>query len=279
MELTTIGKRIAELRKEKGVRQEDLAQHVGVTAQAVSKWENGGVPDTELLPGIAEYFGVSIDTLFGRGSCFGDIQEAIFADITGTREEERISRAFELCWMIQQSIFGKIFSDPETLKQEAAEHHPNDQVYSRILSDHGYTEMGLFNRMQYFLAVPETADKEKALLDGIDYPPLFGTLSDPAFFNTLLFLHRREGVHSFTEKLLMRELGLPEEKAKQIIGELLRWHLLGRTEAEIDDQLVELYQFRPRPSFTSMLIFAREMIDVPNHFYVNYDGRRKPYLK
>ena len=56
MELTTIGKRIAELRKAKGVRQEDLAQHVGVTSQAVSKWENGGVPDTELLPVIAEYF-------------------------------------------------------------------------------------------------------------------------------------------------------------------------------------------------------------------------------
>ena len=76
-----------------------------------------------------------------------------------------------------------------------------------------------------------------------------------------------------------RLVDLLPEKAKQIIGELLRWHLLGRTEAEIDDQLVELYQFRPRPSFTSMLIFAREMIDVPNHFYVNYDGRRKPYLK
>ena len=76
-----------------------------------------------------------------------------------------------------------------------------------------------------------------------------------------------------------RLVDLLPQKAKQIIGELLRWHLLGRTEAEIDDQLVELYQFRPRPSFTSMLIFAREMIDVPNHFYVNYDGRRKPYLK
>jgi hypothetical protein len=75
------------------------------------------------------------------------------------------------------------------------------------------------------------------------------------------------------------ENAITAEKAKQIIGELLRWHLLGRTEAEIDDQLVELYQFRPRPSFTSMLIFAREMIDVPNHFYVNYDCRRKPYLK
>ena len=279
MELTTIGKRIAELRKAKGVRQEDLAQHVGVTSQAVSKWENGGVPDTELLPVIAEYFGVSIDGLFGRGNCFGDIQEAIFADITGTQEAERISRAFELCWMIQQSIFGTVFSDPARFREEAAAHGENDQLYSRILSDNGYTEMGLFNRMQYFLAVPETADKDEALLDGMDYPALFGTLSDPEFFGALVFLYKRESVNSFTEKLLMRELGLPEEKAKQIIGELLRLHLLGKTEAEIDDQLVTLYRFRPQPSFMSMLIFAREMIDIPNHFYVNYDGRRKPYLK
>lgn len=279
MELTTIGKRIAELRKEKGVRQEDLAQRAGVTAQAVSKWENGGVPDTELLPVIAEYFGVSIDGLFGRGSCFGDIQEAIFADITGTQEEERVSRAFELCWMIQQSIFGTIFSDPAKFREEAAAHGEDQQLYSRILSNNGYTEMGLFNRMQYFMAVPEIADKEKALLEGIDYPALFKTLSDPELFGALVFLYKRESVNSFTEKLLMRELGLHEEKAKQIIGELLRLRLLSRIEAEIDDQLVELYQFRPRPSFVSMLIFAREMIDVPDHFYVNYDGRRKPYLK
>ena len=37
-----------------------------VLAQAVSKWENGGVLDTELRPMIADYFGVSVDSLFGR---------------------------------------------------------------------------------------------------------------------------------------------------------------------------------------------------------------------
>ena len=61
-----IGSVISELRKTKGVTQEELAKYVGVSAQAVSKWENGGVPDTELLPKIADYFNISIDVLFGR---------------------------------------------------------------------------------------------------------------------------------------------------------------------------------------------------------------------
>jgi len=48
MSIEAIGKQIASLRKEKGARQEELAKYVGVSAQAVSKWENGGVPDIEL---------------------------------------------------------------------------------------------------------------------------------------------------------------------------------------------------------------------------------------
>ncbi|MCL2204677.1 MAG: helix-turn-helix domain-containing protein [Defluviitaleaceae bacterium] len=64
--IDNVGASIAALRKNKGVKQEDVAKAVGVSPQAVSKWENGGTPDTELLPIIADYFGVSIDRLFGR---------------------------------------------------------------------------------------------------------------------------------------------------------------------------------------------------------------------
>ena len=60
----TIAKNISELRKAKGVTQEQLANSLGVSFQAVSKWENGiSVPDTLLLPQIAEYFNVSVDYL------------------------------------------------------------------------------------------------------------------------------------------------------------------------------------------------------------------------
>lgn len=63
----TLGNRIAALRKEKGMTQEALAQQLAVSNQAVSKWEaDQCCPDIQLLPGLADIFGVTIDTLFGR---------------------------------------------------------------------------------------------------------------------------------------------------------------------------------------------------------------------
>jgi len=61
---TTIGKRIAGLRKDKGLKQEDLAQMLGVSGQAVSKWENDQTcPDISLLPQLAKVLGVTVDEL------------------------------------------------------------------------------------------------------------------------------------------------------------------------------------------------------------------------
>lgn len=63
----TIGSTIANLRKEKNMTQEALANALGVTNQAVSKWESDqSRPDIAFLPTIADLFGVSIDHLFGR---------------------------------------------------------------------------------------------------------------------------------------------------------------------------------------------------------------------
>lgn len=60
----TIGKRIAHLRKEKGLTQEELAGHMGVSPQAVSKWENDQTcPDISTLPKLAKLLGVSVDEL------------------------------------------------------------------------------------------------------------------------------------------------------------------------------------------------------------------------
>lgn len=61
-----IGAKIAELRREHNMKQDELAEMLGVTPQAVSKWENGAsMPDISLLPKIAQIFGVTIDELFG----------------------------------------------------------------------------------------------------------------------------------------------------------------------------------------------------------------------
>ncbi len=61
-----IGERIKELRKRDGRKQEDLAKALGVTPQAISRWEaNGGYPDLGMIPSIANFFHITIDELFG----------------------------------------------------------------------------------------------------------------------------------------------------------------------------------------------------------------------
>ena len=61
-----LGERIKEFRQRDGRTQDALAEALGVTAQAVSRWEKGiCYPDMEVIPSIANYFNVSIDVLFG----------------------------------------------------------------------------------------------------------------------------------------------------------------------------------------------------------------------
>lgn len=61
---SSLGKRIAEFRRKRDLTQDQLAEQFGVSAQAVSKWENDiSCPDIMMLPQLADYFGTSLDEL------------------------------------------------------------------------------------------------------------------------------------------------------------------------------------------------------------------------
>lgn len=63
-----IDENLRRLRQSRGNRQEDLANHLGVSVQSVSKWERGeNLPDLTLIPAIASYYDVSVDDLLGVG--------------------------------------------------------------------------------------------------------------------------------------------------------------------------------------------------------------------
>lgn len=63
----TLGEKIRSLRKAAGLSQEALAEQLGVSRQAVSKWENdNGMPETEKLITMAKLFGTSLDALIGE---------------------------------------------------------------------------------------------------------------------------------------------------------------------------------------------------------------------
>lgn len=70
MEAKDFAERFTSYRRENGLTQEDVADHLGITKAAVSKWECGhSFPDMALMPEIATLFAVSLDDLFGYSTC------------------------------------------------------------------------------------------------------------------------------------------------------------------------------------------------------------------
>lgn len=105
----TIGEAIRRLRHRDNRTQEALASAIGVTSQAVSRWEsNGGYPDIELVPIIANYFHVTIDELFG----YDNQREAKIQSILDEADKQILSGSH-----LDQYI---------TVLQGAAEEFPSD---------------------------------------------------------------------------------------------------------------------------------------------------------
>ncbi len=279
MSIKMIGKQIASMRKERRIRQEELAAFVGVSPQAVSKWENGGVPDVEILPKIADFFEVSIDSLFGRSIAdHTSLQTLLCNKIINVSREDRFKLVLNYCWDMERALFGTIPQDGfiEDYENEIAE---QEQRYSSVITDHGFTRMGIANRLQYFLLVPEIKDTEAALFDGIDYLTFFKDFSDRDVFNACVMLNKREGHKAFTHNILVKNLGIEPDKAVQVFEILEKYNLLHRTQIELDDEIQTVYSFNPTPSFVAFLIFAREMIKTPNSFTYYSIERGKPYFK
>ncbi len=82
----SIGKNIKKLRQERELTQEELAAHIGVSFQAISKWERAeGYPDITMLPALANYFHVTVDELIGMSNLEN---ETVYHEINRTWDEK-----------------------------------------------------------------------------------------------------------------------------------------------------------------------------------------------
>ena len=126
----TLGNKIAHYRKNLNITQEALAQQLGVTNQAVSKWESDQCcPDVMLLPKIADIFGITLDELFGRetpageaeepeqkksGPDFGKLFGMDFEKLFGISLAELDKKGNQVKWEMQPGELG--WPDDETLR-------------------------------------------------------------------------------------------------------------------------------------------------------------------
>ena len=109
----SIGRNISELRREKGLTQQQLAEKLGVSGQSISKWENDVcAPDVGQFPLLAELFGVSIDRLYG------------FRLTSGEEAREIIERA-DRCDSLEENI---------AVLKTGLEKHPNSPELKTALA-------------------------------------------------------------------------------------------------------------------------------------------------
>ena len=106
-----VGDKIRCLRHEKDITQEEFAAILGVSCQSVSRWENGiCYPDIELLPDIAEFFGVTVDCLMG---------------INETVRKERIAKYLE---QFQEAVSQGRIDDCIAVARNGIAEYPNSYM-------------------------------------------------------------------------------------------------------------------------------------------------------
>ena len=102
------GQRISQLRRENGMTQETLAQKLGISNQAVSKWESDQCcPDIMQLPQIADLFGITLDALFGRTQA----------------EKKALCAVASLPWEDDNSLRAVCFLGRKLLEAQELPHH------------------------------------------------------------------------------------------------------------------------------------------------------------
>lgn len=130
-----IGNQIKLLRQRKGVTQEAMAEHLGLTPQAISKWErDAATPDIALLPEISAYFGVTIDELFALSddTRMERIQNMLWDDRYYDPEEVASTKKFLLNKGAKEPENGKVYALLAEMENHLAqEHHENAAEYAK----------------------------------------------------------------------------------------------------------------------------------------------------
>ena len=289
MDITTMGERIKELRKNAGMTQEELGNKIGVTAQAVSKWECGSVPDTELIPKIADCFGISTDVLFGREYENYDVYNLMSKHIIKgytmeNGDEEVLRRAMENCWVAFAASCGvglgyfRDYQEYEQNKTTVDESMNHKNKHSKIYTDKLFAFMDRSEDTPFFAYMPEADGRAQKMLENTDYCSFFAALGDPDFFKAVIFLFSHKNTR-FTKGRFIAKLGLSEERAEEVLAMLQKHNFVVVRELELDESVIDTYAGNWIPYFVLMLQSAYYFQNLPSAFFWSVTNRSEPLLK
>lgn len=282
-----IGEKIAKYRKLKGYTQDKLGEMVGVSGQAVSKWENGGVPDTYLLPTISEVLGVSIDALFGAERKIADysadeILDILFAFCLQKTDckDDRIDLfefMFDTIWTVQSAYFGNEIRP--ILKDVIKKNRGNPQITSQIINDEGTTYLSLVENFPFFCAVRDTPEISKKLLSEKNFGEFFSLLASDDGMKAIVFTQSTTETSQYTADMMAKKIGITLERFLEIEPLLVKYGLLNEDSLTLNDSEIKVYRKWSNPEIRPLLMMAYQFINARQCYYDFTCNRTKPYFE
>ena len=282
-----IGENIAKIRKQKGWTQEQLGELIGVSGQAVSKWENGGVPDTVLLPKIAAVLGVSIDALFGTQKIISDYTQDEILDqlFRFTLHNNFYKRSnfdyfqflFETVWTLQSAYFGNETRPTlnETIEKEAG----NPQITSQIINNSGTTYLTLVKDFPFFCAVIDTPEISKKILTEDHFQEFFSLFASEDGFKAVVFTQTSTESSQYTAETMAKKIGISTERFLEIEPLLVKYGLLNEDTLTLNDNVIKVYHKWSNPEIRPILMMVYQFINARQCYYNFSNNRTKPYFE
>lgn len=281
-----IGEKITNYRKAKGYTQEQLGELVGVSGQAVSKWENGGVPDTYLLPTISKILDVSIDALFDIEKDISDFTQDEILDMlfnfcfhksSNTADAfDMFPFLFEIIWTLQSAYFGVETRQP--LRKVIEKNSDNPQITSQIINDEGTTYLTLVENFPFFCAVMDTPEITKKLLSEQNFYEFFSLLASEDGLKAVIFTQQSTKSGQYTAETMARNIGISVERFLEIEPLLVKYGLLHADSLSLDDKAIKVYHKWSNPEIRPLLIMAYQFINARQCYYNFTCNRTKPYF-
>ena len=264
-----IGKNIAEFRKNKALTQKQLGDAVGVTGQAVSKWENGGMPDAYLLPELAKTLGVSIDRLFEIEHKKQILTEGELLELIGSYGFDRLQAndgeaVFRLIFeMLFRLNFSAFKCDDCDSVRNIIDRQEGTFLTSQLILNEGTTYISLVKDMPYICVTKDEPGLIDKLLDEKNYCELFGLLSDPDGLKAAIFTQTAylAGGAKYTADRLAEKMEIQPEKFSELLPLLVRFRFLAEEQLAVDESEFKIYFIQQNNEFRPLLMTAWLLIN------------------
>ena len=267
-----LGASIAAYRKKAGMTQEDLGRALFVSGQAVSRWERGGTPDSDMLPKIADVLGISLDTLFGRSQTpQTQLETLLTQELKLTPDGRRIQRATQLAWHMMKVIaassgepgnsFFRAMTANEDLDRRGAENPDMVPVNNYFSFNDGLLQSCVAKDFQYVLLMREPEFGYASIMkNNTSYQRFFSFLAKDHRLDALVLANSLPVDRNFTEDFVASRLSLPPEEVREILTELYELHFLRRGEIQGSDGIQYVYSCHDETLFVPFLYFAGELM-------------------